>query len=143
MALLDLTRRGPVFAVPWRDGRDPDTDAECFVSHTVFAYDRWRDLPQIGLAARRAAQLFSRHEGSVVLAQWFLPGRRLMGDLSVWRSETHLRDFLVDPAHVELVARWRGLMHGVHHSWTAPVDRDAIWARAVPLMRSDGRPAAG
>ena len=135
MPFADLTQRGPLLAAPWRNGTEPETDAECFVSHTVFSYDRWRDLPQIAVAANRAAGLFGRHPGSVVLAQWFLPGRRLLGDLSVWRDEAQLRDFLVDPEHVALVSAWRDRLHGVHHSWTAPVDRAAIWTRAKPLMR--------
>ena len=133
---VDATSRGPVFAAPWRRGMacDAVSGAECVVSHTVFRYERWRDLPRIGAAAERAARLFAGQPGAVLLQQWFLPGRRLMGDLSVWRAEDDLRAFLVLPEHVALVSAWRGRMHGVHHAWTAPPDRAAIWRRAKPLM---------
>lgn len=132
---LTLTDRGPILAAPWRTGSlAPGAGASYYVSHTVFRYDRWRDLPKIGLDAEKAARLWSRQPGSVWLMQWFHPGRRLMGDLSVWRAEQDLLDFLVLPEHTALVSHWRDRMHGTHHHWTGAADRAEIWRHAKALI---------
>lgn len=135
----------PVLAAPWRRGvaaSDVPAGAEVVVSHTVFTHDRVRDLPAIGRDAVRMGRVWRRSEGALWLRQWTQPSRRLLGDLTVWRSQEDLQAFVASAEHRVVVTAWRARMRGPHHTWSAPtdadaadsIDLDAVWRAALALL---------
>ncbi|MEU6426202.1 hypothetical protein ABZ860_09875 [Microbispora sp. NPDC046973] len=112
----------------WIAGPAAERPGPLVAALTDFRTDRMLDLPGIARRGLSLSRLWPSLPGAVGMWLWAdIPGRRV-GSLSVWRSESDLREFVRLRAHVEIMREYRH--RGVLRSRTwqvGAVDRAVLW----------------
>lgn len=143
------TDRGRPFGMmpglPPRHGPDRDrTGAATTVQASVLRLRRFRDLPAFMSAALRLQSAFADSPGAIEMSLRAAPLRRTFWTLSHWRSEADLRGFVVLPAHVDVMRRFRPAMRSSNFiTWDTTDDLPPTWKDAALRLTTDGQPTDG
>jgi uncharacterized membrane protein len=129
-------------ALPSRNGLDRDrTGAATTVQASVLRLRRLRDVPPFMAAALRLQGAFADSPGAIEMSLRAAPLRRTFWTLSQWRSEADLRGFVVHPAHVDVMRRFRPAMRSSNFiTWHTADDRPPTWNDAAVRLANDGQP---
>ena len=130
MPIADLTRL--ILQIPWKPGPAADTNGPAVVSVTELTLDHAHHLPGAYRNGLRLRRDWPWTPGAVGLWGWTRPWQRRLGAVSVWRTDSDLRSFLILPEIVALRQAYRSL--GVVRSvkWTVPRFNPAeVWDDAV------------
>ena len=129
-------------ALPPRQGPDRDrTGAATTVQASVLQLRRLRDVPAFMAAALRLQAAFAESPGAIEMSLRAAPLRRTFWTLSHWRSDADIRDFVVHPAHLDVMHRFRPAMRSSNFvTWAATDDLRPTWSDAVRRITADDRP---
>jgi len=107
----------------------------------VLRLRRFRDVPAFMSAALRLHGAFADSPGAIEMSLRAAPLRRTFWTLSQWRSDADLRDFVVHPAHVDVMRRFRPAMRSSNFiTWHTTDDRPPTWNDAAVRLSTDGPP---
>ncbi len=125
-----------------RDGQDRDrTGAATTVQASVLRLRRLRDVPAFMAAALRLQAAFADSPGAIEMALRADPLRRTFWTLSHWRSDANLRSFVVHPAHLDVMHRFRPAIQSSNfYTWYTTDDHPPTWNDAAQRIASDGPP---
>lgn len=117
----------------WIAGPAAERPGPLVAALTDFRTDRMLDLPGIARRGLSLSRLWPSLPGAVGMWLWAdIPGRRV-GSLSVWRSESDLREFVRLRAHVEITREYRHRGTLRSRTWqVGAVDRAALWRALTP-----------
>ncbi|KAB8181005.1 hypothetical protein [Microbispora catharanthi] len=112
----------------WIAGPAAERPGPLVAALTDFRTDRMLDLPGIARRGLSLSRLWPSLPGAVGMWLWAdIPGRRV-GSLSVWRSESDLREFVRLRAHAEIMREYRHRGTLRSRTWqVGAVDRAALW----------------
>jgi uncharacterized membrane protein len=132
-------------AVPPRHGPDrARTGGATTVQASVLRLRRLRDVPAFMAAALRLRAAFAASPGGIEMSVRAAPLRRTFWTLSHWRSDADLRGFVVHPAHLDLMRRFRPAMRTSSFvTWPATDDLPPTWNDVVQRITTDGQPTDG
>ena len=132
-------------ALPPRHGPDRDrTGAATTVQASVLRLRRLRDVPAFMAAALRLQAAFADSPGAIEMSLRAAPLRRTFWTLSHWRSDADLRGFVVHPAHLDLMRRFRPAMRSSNFiTWHTTDDLPPTWNDAARRITTDGQPTDG
>lgn len=128
-------------ALPPHHGPDRDrTGAATIVQASVLRLRRRRDVPAFMAAAVRLQAAFDDSPGAIKMSLRAAPLRRTFWTLSHWRSDADLRGFVVQPAHVELMRRFRPAIRSSNFvTWHTTDDLPPTWKDAARRINTDRR----
>ena len=130
-------------AVPPRHGPDrARTGAATTVQASVLRLRRLRDVPAFMAAALRLRAAFAGSTGAIEMSVRAAPLRLTFWTLSQWRSDADLRGFVVHPAHLDVMRRFRpGLRSSNFITWHTTDDVPPTWNDAAQRITTDAQPA--
>ena len=103
---------------------------------------RLRDVPAFMAAALRLQAAFADSPGAIEMSVRAAPLRLTFWTLSHWRSDADLRGFVVHPAHLDLMRRFRPAMRSSNFiTWRTTDDLPPTWNDAAQRITTDGQPA--
>jgi hypothetical protein len=125
--------------LPPRNGQDRDrTGAATTVQASVLRLRRFRDVPAFMSAALRLQSAFANTPGAIEMSLRAAPLRRTFWTLSQWRSDADLRGYVVHPAHVDVMRRFRPAMRSSNFiTWHTTDDRPPTWEDAAVRLATD------
>lgn len=132
-------------AFPPRHGPDrARTGAATTVQASVLRLRRLRDVPGFMAAALRLRAAFAGSPGAIEMSVRAAPLRLTFWTLSQWRSDVDLRGFVVHPAHLDLMRRFRPAMRSSNFiTWHTADDLPPTWNHAARRIATDGQPIDG
>jgi len=137
-----VTPFGLMPALPPHHGPDRDwTGAATTVQASVLRLRRLRDVPAFMAAALRLQAAFDISPGAIKMSLRAAPLRRTFWTLSHWSSDADLRGFVVHPAHLELMRRFRPAIRSSNFiTWHTTDDLPPTWQDAARRITTDGQP---
>lgn len=132
-------------AIPPRHGPDRSrTGASTTVQASVLRLRRFRDVPAFMAAALRLRAAFADSPGAIEMSVRTAPLRLTFWTLSQWRSDADLRAFVVHPAHLDLMRRFRPAMRSSNFiTWRTANDLPPTWNQAAGRITTDRQPTDG
>ncbi len=119
----------------WIGGPEAATLGGVFVSVTHFQAVRMIDMPRIAWSGWALQRRWQELPGAIGVWLWLDLARKRTGSVSVWRTESDMRNFVRWVPHVEIVRRNRHAGRMTSKSWTlAKLDRRAIRIDAASLL---------
>jgi uncharacterized membrane protein len=132
-------------ALPPRLGSDRDrAGAATTVQASVLRLRSLRDVPAFMVAAVRLQAAFNDFPGAIEMSLRAAPLRRTFWTLSHWRTDADLRSFIVHPAHLDVMRRFRPAMRSSNFvTWQATDDLPPTWNDAARHLTTGGLPTDG
>jgi len=132
-------------AIPPQHGPARDrTGAATTVQASVLRLRKLRDVPAFMAAALRLRTAFATSPGAIEMSLRAAPLRRTFWTLSHWRSDADLRGFVLHPAHLALMRRFRPTMRSSNFvTWHTTDDLPPTWNDAARRLPTDGQPTQG
>jgi hypothetical protein len=131
--------------LPWTTIRPAPADGEVVVLASRLELPSLRLVPGFmrrALAVHRATRRADGAVGASLLAQ---PAAKVFWTLSAWEDEASLRRFVADPAHRDVMRRYRGTVrHATFTTWTVPAGSPLppSWDEARARVEAAAAPAA-
>ena len=131
--------------LPWTPGTAHQaTSDEVVVMASRLELRRLRDVPAFLRAALRLRRRFTTTPGGMGLSLYAQPASKRFYTLSAWTDEAAMAGFTRDPAHVEVMTRFRPRMAGSRFTtWTPAAGTVPTWPDALAqLAAADERAVA-